>query len=212
MFTQCNSMKRSNVIQLSLGTKLNIRIQQCKRALAVALPTSEWADPKAGGARAQGAGCMFHSYPYESTVHCTHIDNDKYMGIIKSWNLFLCAYNRGQLTHPCAPSHTVQTPKRPIMQAAPQRRISSKNTENVICLKVPKPEKRAMSPCKCVKTTTITVTRQNKQLWAARRSRTLDQEPVPWPWHAVTYIASNALPAMPDKVSAANFRILPIFV
>jgi len=57
--------------------------------------------------------------PLQNTVHCTHIDNDKYMGIIKSWNLFLCAYNGG--LHPRA------TP--PSSPMVPQRRISSGRAE-----------------------------------------------------------------------------------
>lgn len=135
---------------------------------------------------------------YASTVHCTHIDNDKYMGIIKSWNLFLCAYNRGQLTHPFTPSHREQSP---IMQAAPKRRISSKNTENAICLKVPKPGE-------CVETTTITVTRQNTQTKPGEGSEGSTMTMTCTDLHRVQCIARN----LSDKMSAANFRILPIFV
>lgn len=49
--------------------------------------------------------------PPPSTVHCAHIDNDKYMGIIKSWNLFLCGYNGGQAT---SAAHTLTPIARPL--------------------------------------------------------------------------------------------------
>lgn len=174
-------MKRSIVIQLGIGKKLNIWLQHT-RTLAQMLnaysqlhyphPNPQYPCP---GAEQKQQQLLLQAslFPHESTVHCTHIDNDKYMGIIKSWNLFLCAYNRGQLTQPHAPSHKTQPC--PIMQAAPKRRISSENTENVICLETPNLKSGNASTnakTKTATTTTITVTRQCKQLGGRRLNQT----------------------------------------
>lgn len=70
-----------------------------------------------------GPGTKEHGM--KNTVHCTHIDNDKYMGIIKSWNLFLCAYNRG--LHPC-PCLWSMVPQRRISSGNAERFMSPKNT------------------------------------------------------------------------------------
>lgn len=112
--------------------------------------------------------------PPKSTGHCTHIDitididNDKYMGIIKSWNLFLCAYNGGQSTH--GPPQI--TPKYP-----PNRPRPGRPQETHFIWQYGKfyvPEKAGAGtefamPLQIRAATTTIVTSQNKQLWGRWR-------------------------------------------
>jgi len=136
-------MNQSHVIQLNISKKLNTALHsaqqtnKCKmrpHCAPVVNPKQKQQQIQKQQQQQQQQQLQLQlppTEPPESTVHCTHIDNDKYMGIIKSWNLFLCAYNGGQSTH--NPPHNTNT--RPIVLAAPRRRISSDNTANFMCQK-----------------------------------------------------------------------------
>jgi len=150
--------------------------------------------------------------PSKNTVHCTHIDsdidNDKYMGIIKSWNLFLCAYNGGQSTRPMV---------RPIIQIPAQSSWPPPGDafhltiRKILCAQPKKQEKLRSGHRICNASTNTSNNNNNcykpKQTIVGTRFEKFELKPEPCRRRMTFFIVSNAL----TEMSAANFRILPIF-